>query len=146
MLERIVVQSDGVPLFIEELTKAVVENTEQSGSNAAPLEVPATLQASLIARLDRLPAAKQIAQVGAVIGREFAHPLLAAIADMPETQLAQGIRCWFHRVWRSSTGCHRAPPTPSNMRWFEMVGLRGHIDEGKVAYYQVTLKVGFTLE
>jgi class 3 adenylate cyclase/tetratricopeptide (TPR) repeat protein len=91
LLERIVVQTDGVPLFIEELTKAVVERTEQSGGNAAPLEVPATLQASLIARFDRLPAAKQIAQIGAVIGREFAHPLLAAIANTPEAQLTQGI-------------------------------------------------------
>ena len=60
-------------------------------SNAAPLEVPATLQASLIARLDRLPAAKQVAQIGAVIGREFAHTLLAAVAQMPEAQLAHGI-------------------------------------------------------
>jgi class 3 adenylate cyclase len=91
LLERIVVQTDGVPLFIEELTKAVVERTGQSGGNAAPLEVPATLQASLIARLDRLPAAKQIAQIGAVIGREFAHSLLAAIANTPEAQLIQGI-------------------------------------------------------
>jgi class 3 adenylate cyclase len=91
MLERIVVQSDGVPLFIEELTKAVVEHAELSDGNASPLEVPETLQASLIARLDRLPAAKHIAQVGAVIGREFAHPLLAAIANIPEAQLAHGI-------------------------------------------------------
>ena len=50
-------------------------------ADAAPLEVPATLQASLIARLDRLPAAKQVAQIGAVIGREFAHTLLAAVAN-----------------------------------------------------------------
>jgi class 3 adenylate cyclase len=91
LLERIVVQTDGVPLFIEELTKAVAEHTEQSGSNAALLDVPATLQASLIARFDRLPAAKQIAQVGAVIGRDFAHPLLAAITNTPEAQLTQGI-------------------------------------------------------
>ena len=78
-------------LFIEELTKAVLEDAKQPGSNAAALEVPATLQASLIARLDRLPAAKQIAQIGAVIGREFAQTLLAAVANMPEAQLAQGL-------------------------------------------------------
>ncbi len=88
--ERIVAQSDGVPLFIEELTKAVVESAAQTDSTSTPL-VPATLQGSLIARLDRLPAAKQVAQVGAVIGREFTHTLLTAVADMPEEQLAQGI-------------------------------------------------------
>ena len=60
-------------------------------ASAAPLEVPATLQASLIARLDRLPAAKQVAQIGAVIGREFAHALLTTVAKMPEAQLAHGI-------------------------------------------------------
>ena len=91
LLERVVMQTDGVPLFIEELTKAVQEDAKQPGSNAAALEVPATLQASLIARLDRLPAAKQIAQIGAVIGREFAQTLLAAVANMPEAQLAQGL-------------------------------------------------------
>jgi class 3 adenylate cyclase len=88
--ERIVAQSDGVPLFIEELTKAVLESAAQVDSTSAPL-VPATLQGSLIARLDRLPAAKQVAQIGAVIGREFSHTLLTAVADMPEKQLAHGI-------------------------------------------------------
>ena len=73
--ERIVAQSDGVPLFIEELTKAVLESATQVDSTSTPL-VPATLQGSLIARLDRLPAAKQVAQIGAVIGREFSHTLL----------------------------------------------------------------------
>ncbi len=91
LLERIVIQSDGIPLFIEELTKAVLEDAELSGRNAAPLEVPATLQASLIARLDRLPAAKQVGQIGAVIGRAFAHALLAAVATVPEAQLVYGI-------------------------------------------------------
>ena len=85
------IQSDGIPLFIEELTKAVLEDAELPGRNAAPLEVPATLQASLIARLDRLPAAKQVGQIGAVIGRAFAHALLAAVATVPEAQLVYGI-------------------------------------------------------
>ena len=87
LLERIVAQTDGVPLFIEELTKAVLEFAAQADSSSAPL-VPATLQASLIARLDRLPAAKQVAQIGAVIGREFAHTLLTAVANMPENATA----------------------------------------------------------
>ena len=91
LLHRIVAQTDGVPLFIEELTKSVLESADGSDRTAALLEVPATLQASLIARLDRLPTAKQVAQIGAVIGREFTHPLLAAVARMPEAQLADGI-------------------------------------------------------
>jgi hypothetical protein len=89
LLDRIVVQADGVPLFIEELAKAVQETTELSPGST--LTVPDTLQASLMARLDRLPAAKQVAQIGAVIGREFSHTLLEAVVQMPESQLARGI-------------------------------------------------------
>ncbi len=91
LLERIVTQTDGVPLFIEELTKVVLEYAEHSDRTAATLEVPATLQASLTARLDRLPVAKQVAQIGAVIGRDFAHTLLVTVAQLPEAQLAHGI-------------------------------------------------------
>ena len=90
LLDRIVAQSDGVPLFIEELSKAVLEAPDLDQTNAA-LAVPTTLQASLIARLDRLPAAKQVAQIGAVIGRKFAYSLLAAVAGLPEIQLSKGI-------------------------------------------------------
>jgi predicted ATPase len=89
LLDRIVTRADGIPLFIEELTKAVLEGAEKS--DTAPIEVPATLQASLIARLGRLPAAKQVAQIGSAIGRAFAHTLLTAVAEMPEAQLAHGI-------------------------------------------------------
>ncbi len=91
VLHRIVMQTDGVPLFIEELTKAVLERTDRHGTSAAALEVPATLQSSLIARLDRIPAAKHIAQIGAVIGREFAHSLLAAVANTPGPEFTHGI-------------------------------------------------------
>jgi class 3 adenylate cyclase/predicted ATPase len=87
LLERILEQADGVPLFIEELTKAVAENV---GGRDAPC-VPNSLQASLMARLDRLPLGKPVAQVGAVIGREFPHPLLAAVAGVPGDRLAQGL-------------------------------------------------------
>jgi class 3 adenylate cyclase/tetratricopeptide (TPR) repeat protein len=89
LLERIVVQADGVPLFIEELTRTVLESAGQN--DHALLSVPDTLQASLMARLDRLPAAKQVAQVGSVIGREFSHALVAQIAQLPEAQLTQGL-------------------------------------------------------
>lgn len=86
MLARIVSAADGVPLFVEELTKAVLE----SGATGARVSVPSTLQASLMARLDRLPAAKKVAQVGAVIGRSFPHRLVAAVARLPEATLRQG--------------------------------------------------------
>ena len=91
LLERIVTQTDGVPLFIEELTKVVLDDAEDSDRSLATLDVPATLQASLTARLDRLPGAKQVAQIGAVIGREFTHTLLITVAQLPEVQLAHGI-------------------------------------------------------
>jgi class 3 adenylate cyclase/predicted ATPase len=89
LLERIIAQTDGVPLFIEELTKAILETTP----DGAPLTlaVPSTLQASLMARLDRLPAAKQVAQIGAVIGREFPHVLLTAAAELSRAQLTTGL-------------------------------------------------------
>jgi class 3 adenylate cyclase/predicted ATPase len=91
----IVERTDGIPLFVEEMTKAVLE---ASGERAAEhltsvipspaLSVPASLHASLMARLDRLGPAKEVAQVGAAIGREFPHALLAAVASKPQAELA----------------------------------------------------------
>jgi class 3 adenylate cyclase len=93
--DRIVTGSDGVPLFIEELTKAALENASLhrpgTAAASAPLSLPTTLEALLMARLDRFPIAKEVAHVGAVIGREFAHGLLSAIAQMPEPILQQGL-------------------------------------------------------
>jgi class 3 adenylate cyclase/predicted ATPase len=89
LLEWVIAQTDGVPLFIEELTKAILE-TAPNGPPLA-LAVPGTLQASLLARLDRLPAAKSVAQIGAVIGREFSHNLLTAVAGLAEAQLTRGL-------------------------------------------------------
>ncbi len=89
LLERIIAQTDGVPLFIEELTKAMLE-TAADGSPQT-LAVPSTLQASLMARLDRLPVARQVAQIGAVIGREFPYNLLVATAGLSEAQLTKGL-------------------------------------------------------
>ena len=94
--QDIINRSDGVPLFVEEVTKAVLEASHQTDPgqiiNVPPsrFEVPATLQASLMARLDRLGAAKEVAQIGASIGREFSYALLAAIVPQsePELQLA----------------------------------------------------------
>jgi class 3 adenylate cyclase len=90
VVDEIVERTDGVPLFVEELTKAVVEAGADRGNvsiSAVPpssLAVPATLHASLLGRLDRLgPSAKTVAQVGAAIGRDFSHELLAAAARSP---------------------------------------------------------------
>jgi predicted ATPase/class 3 adenylate cyclase len=92
-VEQIVTRTDGVPLFVEELTKAALEargNTDGAltGASTSALALPATLQASLLARLDRLgPAAKQVAQTGAAIGREFSYDLLGAVATRNEREL-----------------------------------------------------------
>ena len=85
---QIVARTDGVPLFLEELTKAVVESHE-SGERQ---ELPATLRDSLAARLDRLGTAKEVAQVAAVIGRVFSFELLAAVCSDDEATLQQELR------------------------------------------------------
>ena len=96
IVAEIVERTDGVPLFVEELTKAVLESAAQGDrvaavlatTSLAALSVPATLHASLMARLDRLgPAAKEIAQIGAVLGREFAYELIEPVAQRPEKEL-----------------------------------------------------------
>jgi predicted ATPase len=94
-MAQIVAKTDGVPLFVEELTKNVLESgllIEDSGRYCLdgplpPLAIPSTLQDSLMARLDRLAAVKEIAQIGAAIGREFSYPLLHAIAGRDEATL-----------------------------------------------------------
>ena len=92
----ILAKTDGVPLFLEELTRAVLEagwladggDRYELARPLPTLEVPATLQGSLMARLDRLAGPpRAVAQVGAVIGREFAHALLAPLADLPQPEL-----------------------------------------------------------
>ena len=99
VVDEIVERTDGVPLFVEELTKAVVEAGADRGYasiSAVPpssLAVPATLHASLLGRLDRLgPAAKNVAQVGAAIGRDFSYELLAAAAPLAEPELQEALR------------------------------------------------------
>ena len=91
VLERIVTQSDGVPLFIEELTRAVLE-APGPGATGATLAVPDTLQTSLMARLDRLPRSKTIAQIGSVAGREFSYALLTSVAEIEEADLLSGLQ------------------------------------------------------
>jgi len=89
---QIIDKADGIPLFIEELTKAVLESEFEAGL-LPPCSVPPTLLNSLTARLDRLGPAKEVAQIGAVIGREFSEHLLTAVAaestPLPQTALAR---------------------------------------------------------
>jgi class 3 adenylate cyclase/tetratricopeptide (TPR) repeat protein len=93
--DQIVDRTDGVPLFIEELTKAVLESgvlTETGDcytvtGAATPLAIPTTLHASLLARLDSLAPAREVAQIAATLGRQFSHELISAVATMPKQQL-----------------------------------------------------------
>ena len=85
--DSIVTRADGVPLFVEELTKSVLEAGDTEGTPIAVDAIPATLQASLTARLDRLDNAKRIAQIGAAIGREYSYDLIAAVSEETEANL-----------------------------------------------------------
>ena len=91
LLGQIVAQSDGVPLFIEELTKAVVESAPEASPGGLQITVPATLQASLMARLDRMPAGRQVAQVGSVFGQQFPRAMLDAVAGLPAVTIGEGL-------------------------------------------------------
>ena len=96
--QDIIERTDGIPLFVEEMTKAVLEAGGEGSAERAvaaipspSIAVPASLHASLIARLDRLGSAKDVAQIGAAIGREFSHTLLAAVARKPEAETASAL-------------------------------------------------------
>ncbi|MFQ5756071.1 MAG: AAA family ATPase [Acidiferrobacterales bacterium] len=100
VLEHIVEKGDGVPLFVEELTKTILksENLAEHGNeyvlkgSLAEMQIPSTLQDSLMARLDRAPTMREVAQVGAVLGREFAYEILNAIVGLEEPQLKSGLK------------------------------------------------------
>jgi class 3 adenylate cyclase/predicted ATPase len=100
VLQEVVRMTDGVPLFVEELTKTLLEigllEAHADGSTLPgplpPLAIPATLHDALMARLDRLAAAKEVAQLGATIGRTFAYDLLHAVSPWDETALQHGLR------------------------------------------------------
>ena len=99
LMEQIVARTDGVPLFIEEMTKSVLESDvlrEENGTYALTeslpvLAIPATLQASLIARLDRLPSLRAVVQAGAALGREFTYALLRAVCDLSDSELERSL-------------------------------------------------------
>lgn len=99
MMQQIIDKTDGVPLFVEELTKMVLESgllVEDAGryrltSPLPPLAIPATLQDSLMARLDRLAPVKEVAQIGAAIGRDFSYALLKYVAGRDDLTLSAAL-------------------------------------------------------
>jgi predicted ATPase len=131
ILDEIVARADGVPLFAEELARSVLDSGMIIESDGRPefrghisdLSIPTTLQGSLMARLDRLSAAKSVAQLAATLGREFSYELIEAVADMEVAILRSGLsqlaeaEILFQRgppptrTTPSSTRCSRTPPT-----------------------------------
>ena len=99
VLAQVVAKTDGIPLFVEELVKTILESglvQEDMGRYVLagplpPLAIPTTLQDALMARLDRLAVVKDVAQLGAVLGREFAYELLRAVAPLDEATVQQAL-------------------------------------------------------
>ena len=99
VVEHIVIKTDGVPLYVEELTKTILASdilrvTGERFELTSPLSslaIPATLQELLMARLDRLPQVREIAQLGSVLGREFAHEMISGLSTVGETMLQAGL-------------------------------------------------------
>ena len=114
LLEQILTRTDGVPLFVEELTKSILESGElkeagdhyEYAGSARAVTIPATLRDSLMARLDRFMPVKEIAQIGAAIGREFSYELIAAVAPMPQAQLDDALA----RLCESGLAFRRGTP------------------------------------
>ncbi|TDJ38274.1 MAG: hypothetical protein E2O54_13325 [Gammaproteobacteria bacterium] len=102
--EQIVAKTDGVPLFLEELTKTVVE----TGADAA-VAIPDTLQDSLMARLDRLAPVREVAQIGACIGREFSQALLAEVSPLSENELGDALQQLINSELIFRSGSDSAP-------------------------------------
>src|SRR5262249_48984644 len=104
IVQQIVAKTDGVPLFVEELTKTVLESVKsieaggaiesggRRGRSAIPVGIPATLHDALMARLDRLGPAKEVAQLGATLGREFSYELLHALSPVDAGTLQRGLK------------------------------------------------------
>jgi predicted ATPase len=114
LLAQILTRADGVPLFVEELTRSILESGElqdlgsryEYARSTHAVTIPATLRDSLMARLDRLAQAKQTAQIGAVIGREFSYELIAAVAPMCQAQLHDSLA----RLTESGLAFRRGTP------------------------------------
>jgi tetratricopeptide (TPR) repeat protein len=114
VVEQVLARTDGVPLFIEELTSTLLESgllretpdRYVLDGPLPPLAIPTTLQASLVARLDRLASPKDVAQIGAAIGREFSHELIAAVAGLAPT----GLDAALERLMASGLISRRGTP------------------------------------
>ncbi|MCK1479726.1 class 3 adenylate cyclase/tetratricopeptide (TPR) repeat protein [Bradyrhizobium sp. LB8.2] len=99
VMEQILARTDGVPLFVEELTKTVLETglLHEQGDHYVlnrplpPMAIPTSLHASLMARLDRLAPVREVAQIGAVVGREFSYELLSTVAGLPKERLEEAL-------------------------------------------------------
>jgi predicted ATPase/class 3 adenylate cyclase len=102
LVQQVIAKTDGVPLFVEELTKMVIESGllreedgryvgAHGGASIPPLAIPSTLQDSLVARLDRLAAVREVAQMGAALGREFSYELIRAVSPLDEASLQQAL-------------------------------------------------------
>ena len=114
LMEQIIAKTDGVPLFVEELTKSILESDmlrdaddhyAYAGS-ATAAAIPATLRDSLMARLDRVTTVKEISQIGAAVGREFSYELIAAVAPMSKAALDDGLE----RLIESGLAFRRGTP------------------------------------
>jgi class 3 adenylate cyclase/tetratricopeptide (TPR) repeat protein len=114
LLEQILTRTDGVPLFVEELTKSILESGElketgdhyEYAGSARSVTIPATLRDSLMARLDRFMPVREVAQIGAAIGREFSYELIEAVAPMPQAQLDDALA----RLCESGLAFRRGTP------------------------------------
>jgi predicted ATPase len=124
VLEQVVAKTDRVPLFVEELTKMVLESGllqqraeryELTGP-LLPLAIPTTLHDSLIARLDRLVAVKGLAQLGATLGREFSYELLQAVSLWDDDTLHRGLHQLVAAEFLYQQGCRRTRRPASSMR------------------------------
>ena len=128
VMDQILAHTDGVPLFIEELTKMVLEGgllQERDGHYVLerplpPLAIPTTLQASLMARLDRLAPVREVAQIGAVAGREFHYELLNAVAGLPRQRLEEALDQLVRSELIFAGAKFHTRSTPSSTRWYGM--------------------------
>lgn len=107
LIRHIVDKTDGVPLFVEELTRSILEQADHSGGVTQGRDVPDTLRDSLMARLDRFAAAREIAQIGAVVGREFSQELVEALADMPPDKVADALGALAQSGLATQQGTHQ---------------------------------------
>lgn len=126
VVEQILAKTDGIPLFVEELTQTLLESgllreTAEAfvlDSPLPPLAIPVTLQDSLTARLDRFASVKEVAQIGAAIGREFSHELLATVAQIPEERLTEALDQLVGAQLMFRRGSPPTRLTSSNTLWF----------------------------